>query len=122
MADVTGEIKRQDISMHRGDWKYFVLNFGEDITGWTVYFTVVDPMLDNSGDLTDTNALVTIDVTTHLDQVNGNTAIPILSALTKSLTPGTYEYEIRVKTLAGYPRMVMEGIYLLESDRSRRAT
>ncbi len=63
----------------------------ENITDWTLYFTVKLNMLD-----TDANAKISKDITTHEDAVNGKTIIE-LSVIDTDLDAGIYYYDIKYK-------------------------
>ena len=63
----------------------------EDITDWTLYFTVKLNMLD-----TDVNAKINKDITIHEDAVNGKTVIE-LSTSDTDLDAGIYYYDIKYK-------------------------
>ena len=63
----------------------------EDITDWTLYFTVKLNMLD-----TDANAKISKDITVHEDAINGKTIIE-LSTSDTDLDAGIYYYDIKYK-------------------------
>jgi len=63
----------------------------QDITGWTIYFTVKENFKD-----TDSLAKIRKDITSHSDASNGKTLIE-LSTVDTDLT-GNYYYDIRFKT------------------------
>lgn len=66
-----------------------------DISGWTVFVTVKSDIDDS-----DTDAEITVDVTTHDDAANGETSFTFQSSDTKGLD-GLYEYDIQVKKSNG---------------------
>jgi hypothetical protein len=87
-----------DISLIRGDTSSITFELTEggtpsDLTGSTVFFTA-KPALTN--DITDTTAVIAIEVTNHSDPTNGITIIPLTSSDT-DVNPGLYYYDIQVK-------------------------
>jgi hypothetical protein len=72
-----------------------------DLTGATVYFTAKKAEFD--ADLTDSQATIKKDVTTHVDQAGvasatrGITTILLLPADTAQKAPGKYNYDITIK-------------------------
>ena len=64
---------------------------GENITGWKFYFTVKYKAEDP-----DSEALIAIDVTDHIDPEHGESAIPITKE-ESTIAPGAYVYDIQAK-------------------------
>jgi hypothetical protein len=60
----------------------------QDITGYTIYFTVKEKLSDG-----DTGAIISQDITSHIDALNGKTVIE-LSKDDTDLEPGSYFYDI----------------------------
>ena len=75
----------------------------EDITGWTVYFTVKESMKD-----IDANAKITKKITTHEDAKNGITLID-LSESDTDIDVGNYYYGIDYKDSSGKIGTVLSG-------------
>lgn len=63
----------------------------EDITDWTIYFTVKAEYADSDDD-----AIIKKDITTHEDATNGKTLITLSSTDTDK-TAGNYHYDIKYK-------------------------
>lgn len=86
--------KRADLFLIRGDSKTIKFTIsGYDLTGSTVFFTVKPDLTNDAGD---TNAVITVEVTDHLNPTGGVTEIP-LSASDTDVAPGTYYYDIQIK-------------------------
>lgn len=66
-----------------------------NIAGSTVYFT-----MKNKNDIAsnDDSALLTANVTQHVDNANGITAVLISNTLTRTIPLGEYKYDIQIKT------------------------
>lgn len=64
-----------------------------DLTDTTVYFTA-KPGLTN--DITDSTAVMLVEVTDHTDPTNGVTDIPLSSTVT-DVTPALYYYDIQIE-------------------------
>ena len=114
-----------NIEVYRGDDKSISLTFtdkatglAEDITGWTVYFTVKEAY-DN--DPTDSAALITKDVTSHTAPTSGQTAIALTDTNT-NISPGSYFYDIQAKDASGNIMTVVSGIFEVLADVTRRTT
>jgi len=112
------------IKIHRGDTRNLDFNFTDstgaiiDITGYTVFLTV-KAVIDN--DLTDNSAIIKKTVTSHTDPTNGVTVVSLTSTDTNQ-TPGSYLYDIQLKSPAGdistgaeYPAK-----FIILSDVTRR--
>jgi hypothetical protein len=92
--------KKADLFFIRGDSGS--INFslpGTDLTGGTVYFTA-KPTID--ADATDAAAVIHIEVTdfSDSDPTAGECVIPLTPTDT-NVAPGTYLYDIQVKTAGG---------------------
>ncbi len=84
------------LTIPRGTTKYYEVKFSkngasEDITGYTIFFTLKESMKDP-----DSSALIQKDITSHEDAVNGISAIE-LSAEDTNIEPGTYWFDIQYK-------------------------
>lgn len=66
-----------------------------NIAGATVFFT-----MKNKTDVTanDDDALLTANVTQHVDNANGITMVLISNTATRSIPLGEYKYDIQIKT------------------------
>lgn len=112
------------LSIVRGDSKSYQFTFRDasgapvDITGWLVSMTVKANWAQE-----DAEAVVSIDVTEHIDPANGITLIALTPAAhTDGITPGKYYYDIQVKTAAGGITTIMRGPFSIEYDVTRRTT
>lgn len=112
-----------NLSIIRGDDKYYNLTFTDgtgsaiDITNWTIYFTVKS----NLSDTDDSNALIQKDVSSHTDPTNGKTRVHLTHGDT-DLTKGDYYYDIQVKKDNGDIITVVNGIFEVAYDVTRRTT
>ena len=87
---------RKNLEIFRNTSKVYELRFkrqgmNNDITGWTIYFTVKENMID-----TDVNAKIKKDITTHPDGKHGIALIEISSSET-DLPEKAYYYDIKFK-------------------------
>lgn len=111
------------LSIIRGDSKAYHFNFRDaagapvNITGWMISMTV-----KANWSQADVEALVSIDVTNHLDALNGITLLDLTPAHTDGITPGRYYYDIQVKTSTGGITTIMRGPLSIEYDVTRRTT
>lgn len=110
----------KNLVIYRNTSKVFELIFkrdgvGEDITGWTIYFTVKASMQDS-----DANAVIKKDVTSHLDASNGKSAIEVTPDDTVNLTPRAYDYDIKAKTDEGYTAILYHGKLLIREPVTTR--
>lgn len=83
----------------------------EDITGWTVYFTVKKNQLD-------TNALISKTVTTHTNPTSGITTVSIDKEDTQELS-GTLYYDLKVLNLSGKLKIYSEGDFKINPGVKR---
>lgn len=85
-----------DINIYEGNDKAFILTITDadgvavDITGYTILFTV-----KSSIDDTDTEALISKEITSHTTPASGITRITIDRADTLNVSPGKYPYDIQ---------------------------
>lgn len=92
-----------NLTIIRGDTTNITLTLTDqdgdpiDLTGATVFFTA-KPDFDN--DVTDADAVITKEVSSHTDPTNGITVIP-LTASDTDITPGIYHYDVQVKDTGG---------------------
>ena len=112
----------QNILIKRGDSRDIRLTFTDgdgaviDITGWTVYFTVKDDI-----EADDDNALIKKDVTAHTNPTQGETKIELTYDDT-NITSKNYYYDLQVKTDEDKVYTVLEGVFVVEEDVTRRTT
>lgn len=85
-----------------------------DITDWKISFTVKDKTYKS-----DVDAKILIDVTTHTDPVQGETAITVPHALTDPLE-GVYQYDLQYTTNTDVIRTFARGQIDFIDDVSRR--
>lgn len=100
--------KWKDLEIERKTTKTFELKIkknkvANDITGWTIYFTVKENMND-----TDTNAKIDKTITSHSDAVNGITEVTLSSSDT-DLTPKNYYYSMDFKDAEGNIGILLQG-------------
>lgn len=87
---------KPDLFIIRGDTVTIDVIFPMDITGATVFFTA-KPIADlNADDPTDTEAVISVSTTNHVDAPNGHTQI-VLSSTDTDVTPAKYYYDLQVK-------------------------
>lgn len=98
MATPLDPQKKPDVFIIRGDDASIGFTFsGIDLTGATVFFTA-KPTISNSAD--DSDAVISVEVSSHDDPENGVTTIP-LTASDTNITPGEYFYDIQIKLADG---------------------
>jgi hypothetical protein len=106
--------------VYRGDDFSMSLTFKDenqdpiDITDWTISFTVKDKTYK-----ADTDAKISIDVTDHVDPINGKTGIFVEHSLTDPLE-GIYQYDIQFRTNSDIIRTFARGQINFIDDVSRR--
>ena len=112
--------EKEKLQFVRGDDVTYNLQFKDstgtpiNITGWKVYFTIKLNIDDP-----DTAAVLKVDVTTHLDPVNGRTQIKLTNVQTDILE-GAYRYDLQVKKTDGTINTIMlDGMKVL-ADVTRR--
>ncbi len=103
----------KDLKIIRKTTKIYELIFtkdgiAQDITGWTVYFTVKENMQDS-----DENAKIKKAITSHTDAVNGKTTINLTTEDT-DLEAKSYYYSIDVKDNEGNQVVLFYGHILFE--------
>jgi len=108
------------IKIFRGDDHTVSLIFEEggarkDITGWVIFFTVKEKQDDSDDD-----ALISKDVDTHTDAVNGETKIVLTDEDTDDLPIGTHYYDIQYKDDGGLIKTVLSGRFRVMGDITRR--
>lgn len=115
-------ITNSPLEMVRGDSKTYTLLFRDendacvDITGWTIFFTVKQ----NAGQ-TDDDAKIKKDITVHTDPLNGQSAIELTPSDTANLLGG-YLYDIQYKDTTGKIQTIVEGIFSVSKDITRRTS
>jgi hypothetical protein len=110
-----------DISLIRGDSSSIGFEITEDntpvdLTGSTVFFTVKPALTD---DVTDTTAVIAIEVTNHTDPTNGKTSIPLAPTDT-NVVPGDYYYDIQIKHQNGTVTSIPARRLTVSADVTRR--
>jgi len=85
-----------NLTIFKKTTKYYELIFRkkgiiEDITDWTIYFTVKEKMIDD-----DVDAIISKDITVHEDAINGKTVITLSTSDTDK-PAGNYHYDIKYK-------------------------
>lgn len=106
--------------VYRGDDFSMALTFKDlnqdpiDISGWTISFTVKDKTYKS-----DVDAKISIDVTTHVDPVNGKTGIFVSHDLTDPLE-GVYQYDLQFTTNESVIKTFARGQINFIDDVSRR--
>lgn len=88
------------------------------LSGATVRFTVKSVEYDTS--TTDATAVITKNVTSHVDAPNGLSKITINPADTATLTPGKYLYDIKVAEGGGAIYKIDEGTLKLDGSPTNR--
>ena len=115
-------ITNSPLEITRGDSKTYTLLFRDEndacvnITGWTIFFTVKQ----NAGQ-SDDDAKIKKDITIHTDPLNGQSAIELTSSDTASLQGG-YLYDIQYKDASGKIHTIVEGIFSVAKDITRRTS
>jgi len=88
------------------------------LTGATIRFTVKSTEFDSSTD--DSTAVITKNVTSHVDAENGLSLITINPADTATLVPGKYNYDIKVAEAGGPVYKIDEGKITLDGSPTNR--
>ena len=88
------------------------------LAGATIRFTVKSAEYDSS--VTDSTAVITKDVTSHIDAPNGLSAIILDPADTATLLPGKYYYDIKVAESGGAVYKIDEGTLKLDGSPTNR--
>ena len=105
--------KWEELKVFRKTTKKYELQFKkegivEDITGWTIYFTVKEKMED-----TDENAKISKKITSHSDPTNGKTLIE-LTVANLDLPLGNYYYSIDFLDDEGNAGILLHGWFKIE--------
>ena len=112
----------KDYSVYRGDTITLPISFVDgdgnaiDISGWTLFFT-----LKNAIDDTDDSAVLKVDVSGHVDAINGLTKIVLPDSDTDDLA-GEYYYDIQYKDGSGNIRTIISGHFEFVKDVTRRTS
>lgn len=88
------------------------------LVGATIRFTVKPVEFDSS--TTDATAVITKNVTSHVDATNGLSLITINPADTATLEPGKYNYDIKVAESGGTVYKIDEGTLKLDGSPTNR--
>ncbi len=113
-------MQHKDIKITKKTTKVYELIFKkngayENITGWSIYFTVKSNMNDS-----DANAKISKTVTSHSDAVNGKTLIT-LEATDTDIDAGNYYYSIDWKDDDDQEGVLFQGkLKITESVRKAR--
>ena len=111
--------KNPDIFIIRGDSAAIGFAMAStDLTGATVFFTAKPALTD---DATDTNAVITKEVTSHTDTTNVRTSID-LDPTDTDVEPGIYFYDIQVKSASGAIVSIPARKMRIWADVTRRTT
>jgi hypothetical protein len=108
----------RDLLIFRKTTKSLELRFKQneiprDISGWTIYFTAKKSMEDP-----DVEAVITKDITSHLDAENGKTLIELDTDDTD--LQGSYSYDIKYKDIAGNAGILFHGRILFREPVTTR--
>jgi len=79
-----------------------------DITGSTVYFTIKESLNDN-----DSQALVLIEQSTHVNPTQGETVIEVSSSQTNLLEVRNYDYALQIKYSNNEINSVQSGVIIV---------
>lgn len=98
----------RDISVYRKTSKAFEFIFTKnncpvDITGYTLYFTAKKKMQDPDG-----SAVITKDITTHLDASGGRSLINLTDVDT-DIDRGSYYYDVKYTDTDDNAHIIMSG-------------
>jgi hypothetical protein len=88
------------------------------LVGATIRFTVKTSEFDTS--VTDSTAVITKNVTSHIDATNGKSMITLNPTDTATLTPGKYYYDIKVAEASGTIYKIDEGTLILDGSPTNR--
>lgn len=114
-----------DLRVYRGDSKAWTINFKDgdnnpiDITNCHIFFTVKDKN-KYVADSNDSDALITKDVSTHVDATTGISQIVISSSDTTSITPRVYVYDMQLKDADNKILTMLFGNFYIDADVTRR--
>lgn len=111
-----------ELSIFRGDTESIGVTITDsagatvNITGYTFFFTVKGDESDG-----DASALISTDVATHTDPVNGVTAISLPAGST-NIAIGTWFYDLQMKDIGGNITTLLKGDFVVKKDISVRTT
>lgn len=88
-----------------------------DITGWTIWLTVKESEAD-----ADVSAVFQVSQTSHTDATGGISTLSVANTTTDDLSPGTYVYDIQVKTDSNKIYTVTKGQFVITSDVTTSTT
>lgn len=113
--------KKQNISLNRKNSQTYNITVtsggsAQDITGWTLYFTL-KPKADAKTD--DSTAVITKTVTSHDDAANGLTSFT-LSESDTDISYGDYIYDIKLSNGSSIDQTVMYGTFTIEEVATLR--
>ena len=109
------------LELIKGTTKNYEIKFtkngtAQDITGWTVFFTLKESMKDP-----DSSAIIRKDITIHEDASSGISVIELTSTDT-DIDPGTYYFDIKYKDNESPPNigvLFMGRLKVIESVTQR---
>lgn len=104
------------IDLYRGDtysWEFAFTSAGveEDITGWTLYFTVKRDIDDD-----DTDAIIQKIITSHTDPTHGITQLSLSHVETAAMPVGYWVYDIQIKTATDEVYTIYKGGFKVLQD------
>jgi hypothetical protein len=105
-----------NIDLYRGDdysWEFRFTSAGtvQDITGWTIYFTVKRYITD-----ADEDAIIQKIITTHTDPTNGISQVSLSHSETILFPVGSWLYDVQIKTVAGEIYTLFKGSFKVIQD------
>ena len=111
----------QDFTITRGDtWERTMHFYDEDgcidISGWTVFFTCKEKVTD-----VDASAKISKTITVHSDPTRGESII-LLTSTDTNLTPGSYIYDIQIKSESGSVLTIVTGNITIQYDVTQRTS
>jgi len=109
------------LELYRGDTKRYSFTFKRDgvaidITGYTIRFTVKREKTDS-----DSDAVITKDVTSHTNAAGGESAVDLSSAET-NVPEGSYCYDIQTTDAGGAISTVLAGAFIVTEDVTKRTS
>lgn len=90
-------------------------NEPKNIAGYEFYFT-----LKKSPAKADSDAIVAIDWTSHIDANNGRTMLILPRSITVNVAPGRYNYDIQYRTIDDKVRTIITGDCVVLTQTTRR--
>lgn len=106
-----------NLQIYEGNDKTYTLTITDgddvaiDITGYEILFTVKKKITDSDND-----AIISKNVTSHIDPTNGITNITVSRADTKDVKPAFYPYDIQMCTDIDDRITVLTGLYEIKQS------